>query len=70
MGRHPIDSLAEQKNISRVGDHGAGDKIEQGCLPRAVRPHDAEDFTLIYGETDVSHRGDAAEAFRDGFEVE
>src|SRR5207249_3458283 len=61
----PRDRAAVQPDVARVRPGEAGDDVEEGRLPRAVRPDDADDLPRRHREADVGVGHDAAEALRD-----
>src|SRR4051794_6061217 len=53
-----------------IRDRAAGDEVEKGGLPRAVRPDDCAQFTGIEIEGKVANRAEAGEGFVDAFSGE
>src|SRR5439155_26819901 len=54
--------LTVEQNAPRGGTQDAGEAIEEGALPGAVRPDDRPDLAARDFEVDVVERGQAAEA--------
>ena len=64
------DVLSAEEDLPRVGPVEPRDAVEEGALPRAVGPDDAQDLALVHGEGDVLGRGQPAEPLRDPLDLE
>src|SRR6185436_13727838 len=60
QGAAEVDALEEDLAFRGIVDPGDG--VEDGRLPRAVGADDGEDLSLLDGEIDLAHGGEAAEA--------
>src|SRR5690606_1716505 len=69
IGLHPGDVLAVELDVaSRRGRHACHDDAQRGPA-RAVRPDQADHFTLVHRARDVSQRLKPGEAARDRLQV-
>ena len=69
-GREAADVLAGELHAAAVRAHRAGDQIEECGLAGAVRPDDRRQRARREVERDILHRGDAAEGFREVFDLQ
>src|SRR6516164_8428242 len=70
MWREAGHVLACEFHSPSIGKREPGDQIEEGRLPRAVRPDDADDRARLDVEVDASDRLDAAEGLLQASDLE
>jgi hypothetical protein len=70
MGGLPGDIGPVEADRAPIGSEVARDEVQERCLARAVRPHDAEGLTLGNVEREVLDDVDASEPLGDADDFE
>src|SRR5256714_6098188 len=70
MRGQPDEFSAEQADGSRRWSEDAGNQVEDRGLASAVRPHEADDLTLIDVDVEAVDRGQAAESARQASDLQ
>ena len=70
MRRHTVYALAEELNLTRIGNERAADEIEKSCLSRPVGPHHAKNLAGLDGQVDPLDRSNTAKGLGDIIEGE